>query len=196
MTFTDGGGVVLVNSLRFLHGQGDAITGTRVKIYGLPGLKNDLTTDIADACYSNGGDLLGTLDIDDIIGLNISEYQHNVIDEETSFGFTFETNIEDNLGLYYETALEDDRSKLATIRFCVMMELLRPDGADVAVVNYAEFAFGYNATLDGTINYNAYWTGIVLPKDEKNETVTYTCEVDAYECDEIDNELDVQGVLR
>ena len=31
------------------------------------------------------------------------------------------------------------------------MELLRPNGTDVAVVNYAEFAFGYKATLNGTI---------------------------------------------
>ena len=152
ITFTEAGEGVVANSLHFVHGQGDTIIATRVKIYGLPEEENVTSTDIADACYSNGGDFVGTLDDDVIIGLNITAYKHNVTDEETSFAFTFDANIQSNLDLYYETGLEDDSSKLATIRFCVMMELLRPNGTDdVAVVNYAEFAFGYNATLDGTI---------------------------------------------
>ena len=65
--------------------------------------------------------------------------------------FTFDTDIKSNLSLYYKTELEDERSKLATIRFCVMLELLGPFGSDFEVYNYAEYVFDYNATLDGTI---------------------------------------------
>ena len=154
MAFVDGVGV---NSLYFAHGVGDTTTLTRVKIYGLPDGENVTSTDVADACYGNGGDLLGTLDDSVIIGLNITEYKHNVIDEETSFDFTFNTDIKSNLGLYYETEQDDNSSKLATIRFCVMLELLGPiDNGPIGselleVYNYAEYAFGYNATLNGTI---------------------------------------------
>ena len=155
----DGVGVGASNSMKFFHGHGDNTTATRVSIYGLPGTKNRTSTDITDACYSKGGDHIGTLDdIDAIIGMDITEYHHNVADYKTSFNFTFEADIKDNHGLYYETEdSQDDATKLATIRFCVMLELLsvnNTEGAtptDVVVVSYAEYAFGYNATLVGTI---------------------------------------------
>jgi hypothetical protein len=35
--FVEGAGAGVANSLNFEHGQGDAITSTRVKIRGLPG---------------------------------------------------------------------------------------------------------------------------------------------------------------
>ena len=142
--------------MRFVHGQGDDTTATRVSIYGLSGLENGTLSNIADACYSNGGRFLGTLGAEDeITGLNITEYKHTVTNEETSFNFTFGRDIKENAFTYNETEVDDTGTKVATIQFCVMMELLRQESpdptAELVVVNYAEFAFDYDATLNGTI---------------------------------------------
>ena len=88
-----------------------------------------------------------------ITGLNITNFNNLAADNSTSFDFTFDKDIEDNEGLYFGTNLTAS-SKVATIRFCVMIELLRDFNSTnntAVVVNYAEFAFGYNATLNGTI---------------------------------------------
>ena len=147
--FIDGAGV---NSLHFAHGVGDNATATQVKIYGFN--VSSTSADITDSCYSNGGTILGTLGADEITGLVISEYEHTVSAGETSFNFTFGTDIQENAFIYSSTGVDDSGTKVATIRFCVMMELLSrntTDATQVVVVNYAEFAFGYDATLNGTI---------------------------------------------
>ena len=177
-TFVDGVGV---SSISFHHGVGDSTTPTRVKIYGLPSGKNETSTDITDACYSNGGDLLGNLDDGVILGLDITEYQHNVADEKTSFDFTFNTEIKSNFGLYYQTELVDDNSKLATIRFCAMLELLGPKDSgsidELEVYTYVEYAFGYNATLNGTIVLaNAFQVEPVDPDKGEIEDDTFAVE--------------------
>ena len=158
------------NSLSFSHGSGRTAAdkqNTRVRIYGLPSNETSSSTAIpSEACYSNGGKELGTLSDGNngIKGLNITDYTNTVAGKVTSFQFTFDKDINENDDLYYGTDLDDGNSELAKVRFCVLMELLRantteittanggtqPDGGDV-VVNYAEFAFGYDATLNGTI---------------------------------------------
>ena len=149
--FVDGVGLGVSNSMKFAHGKGDQATATRVSIYALSGVEKDTPTrtgpllrrlaDTADACYSNGGRWVGTLGAEDeITGLNIIEYKHAVTDEETSFNFTFGSDIKENAFIYNETEVDDAGTKVATIQFCVMIELLRPnttEPTEVVVVNYA-----------------------------------------------------------
>ena len=143
------------NHLSFSHGIGDG-TATQVKIFGLDPGPATISANTADACYSNGGKLLGTLDMieDTIQGLVISNYMHASSTDVTSFDFSFKTNIESNSDIYSETGGSPGTANhlnSATIQFCVMLELLHDDGVDAVLVNYAEFAFEYVATLDGAI---------------------------------------------
>jgi hypothetical protein len=137
------------NSLIFAHGVGDSTTEAQTKIYSFPA--NSTSTDNAGGCYSHGGIYVGTLGKDNITGLAISDYENTVSAGETSFNFTFGSDIDENVDIY--SATEDENgTKVATIRFCVMLELLRPnvtDDAELVLVNYAEYAFSFLATLSG-----------------------------------------------
>ena len=70
-----------------------------------------------------------------------------------------------------------DGSELAKVHFCVMMEFLRQNDTDFAVVNYAEFASGYNATLNGIVQLEkASEVQPAAPKAEGIADDTFTCE--------------------
>jgi hypothetical protein len=67
---------------------------------------------------------------------------------ETSFNFSFNANINGNATIYSETG---GNSNDATIQFCAVVELLRDAGSTKVLVKYAEYAFKYVASLDGSI---------------------------------------------
>jgi hypothetical protein len=111
--------------LSFLHEDGDN-TVPQVKIYGLPD-GADVGEDVTDACYSVGGQLLGTLGTDAITGLNITNLvidsptgDANPLARETSFNFSFDADINTNTDLYTATV---GYNSIAIIHFCVVLFL-------------------------------------------------------------------------
>ena len=181
--FDDDGDDGTSKSLSFSHGVGDG-TATQVKIFGFPD-PSVASADIADACYSNGGKLLGTFDATGdtiqptIEGLVISNYAHGFSTEETSFDFSFKNTINENADIYSSSETEESENIIATLRFCVVLELLRhdiPTGNDY-LVNYSEYAFEYIATLDGTIVLNdAFQVSLAGPVIGVKKARTFTIE--------------------
>jgi hypothetical protein len=82
-----------------------------------------------------------------------------------------------------------------TVQFCIRFCLFNdsPALADSLEVNYIESLIDFNADLS-----DGFEIGLisVIPKNKNDETANDACEVLAFECDEENQELEVQGVLR
>jgi hypothetical protein len=95
----------------------------------------------------------------------------------------------------YTDKVDADGKVSGNVQFCIRFHLFNdnPALADSLEVNFIESLIDFNADLSDGFEVGPI---SVTPKVNNAETANDACEVIAYECDEENQELDVQGVLR
>lgn len=166
VAFTDApGGTPEKKLVTFTHGTGNGDPTNHpplLEIYYIPGgpiidANGDPTSTLANACFSNGGTKLATLNAlsGDVAGI---DYDITYTDTTTTdLKFEFTTKINDNLNnptIYAETQDNSTPPKtLAVVQFCVKLSLDKSDGT---VVNYKEAALEFTASLDGSFRLEKF----------------------------------------